>query len=436
MDDRQQERREERRKRRVRNQILAYIVLIAFVILVVVGGSFGFKALKEKQGAEDLIQQSSQDVLEEIFASEEIIATPQPTAEPVVELTPEQKLEEIVEAGIEVMPLEDKVAGLFIVTPESITGVATAIQAGEGTQKALAQYAVGGIVYDKKNIRSEEQFKEMLNNTVLYAKYPIFLTVKEEGGDASVVAKSGIGTLTASAKEIGQTGEVDNAYQAGVTVATTLMGMGINLNLAPVADITTVNNSFMGNRIFGSDAQAVSAMVGSFMQGMKSQGVYSCVKHFPGQGSAVLDPNIGRSITERTEEQFRSEEFLTFQAAIDAGADMIMVSNVQAPMLTGDNEPCVFSEKLVAGILRNEMGFEGVIISDALNMHAISDYYTADAAAIHALKAGCDMLLMPEDFEVAYNGVLQAVRDGIISEERINDALRRIYKIKYADRIE
>ena len=114
---------------------------------------------------------------------------------------------------------------------------------------------------------------------------------------------------------------------------------------------------------------------------------------------------------------------------------MVMISNIQAPALTGDNEPCVFSEKLVTDILRGEMGYDGVIISDALNMPAVSDYYSSDDAVILALKAGCDMILAPEDFETAYNGVLQAVHDGVISEERIDDALRRIYRIKYADRI-
>ena len=107
-----------------------------------------------------------------------------------------------------------------------------------------------------------------------------------------------------------------------------------------------------------------------------------------------------------------------------------------APALTGDNEPCIFSRHLVTDILREEMGYDGVIITDALSMSAISEYYGADEAAIMAVLAGCDMLLMPEDYETAYNGVLQAVRDGIISEERINDSLRRIYRIKYADKVQ
>lgn len=439
MDNRQevqQEKREERRKRRIRNQALAYIAVIFFITILAVVIVLGVRQLMTARQARQAEQQSSQEMLEDILAAEQVIQAPETVQEPVTELTPEQKLDAIVNAGIEVMPLEDKVAGLFIVTPESITGVSTAVRAGEGTQQALAQYAVGGIVYSAKNIQSETQFREMLDNTELYTKYPLFLAVREEGGSVSTVANAGIGAETDSAGALGQSEDTDAAYQAGVTIGTTLSALGINLDFAPVADIVTVESSFLGERSFGSDAQLAGSMAGSIIQGLHSQGVSSCVKHFPGQGSTPEDPEKGLSSTDRTEEQFRSQEFAAFQAAIDSGADMVMISNMAAPALTGNNEPCVFSEKLVTEILRGELGFDGVIISDALDMAAISDYHTSEDAAIQALKAGCDMLLMPEDFEAAYNGVLQAVYDGVISEERIDDALRRIYRIKYADRVQ
>lgn len=113
-----------------------------------------------------------------------------------------------------------------------------------------------------------------------------------------------------------------------------------------------------------------------------------------------------------------------------------MMGHLSAPGLVGDNTPCSLSKDVVTGILREELNYSGVIVTDALNMSAITEYYTSDQAAILALKAGCDMILMPENFEEAYNGVLQAVKDGVISEERVNDSLRRIYRIKYADKLE
>lgn len=192
----------------------------------------------------------------------------------------------------------------------------------------------------------------------------------------------------------------------------------------------------MEGRSYGADAGMVSGFVTSMMRGLEEQNVTACLKHFPGIGSTTQDTHNGMATTDRTAEQFWAEELAVFQVGIDGGANMIMVGHMAAPALTGDNEPCIFSKTLVTDILRDRMGFEGVVITDALNMSAISEYYGADEAAIMALLAGCDMLLMPEDYEKAYSGVLQAVSDGNISEERINDSLRRIYRIKYADMIE
>lgn len=442
MDDRQQEKREARRKRRIRNQVIAYMTVMLLIAAGAAGVVFGVRQITENRRASQEQQGDSQAVLDDLLASEPDLPAPpsetEPSSEtePVVELTPEQKLDEIVNELIGVMPLEDKVAGLFIVTPESITGVGTAVKAGEGTKDALTRYAVGGIVYAEKNIKSEEQFKEMLENTKLYTKYPIFLAAEEEGGKRSTISNRGIGTKVDAPKTVGQSGDTDAAYQTGVTIGTNLSGVGINLSLGPVADPAVTDNNWLGERSYGAGGLLTGSMAASVMQGLQSQDVTACVKYFPGVGSTAENPENGLAGTDRTEEQFRSEEFPAFQAVIDSGADMIMVSGVAAPGLTGDNEPCVFSGRVVTDILREELGFEGVIISDSLDMAAISDYNGSEEAAIMALKAGCDMLYMPEDFEKAYNGILQAVQDGTISEERIDDALRRIYRIKFADKIE
>lgn len=428
----QQEKREFRRKRRRRNQIAAYITVIIMIAAVAVGIVLGVKILTEKSREQEMEQQNK---LDEMLASEETIQVPEPT-EPVVELTDEQKLDAIVNAGIEVMPLEDKVAGLFMVTPEAITGVSTAVQAGDGTRNALAEYPVGGLIYFTKNMQSEEQLKEMIDNTKLYTNYPLFIAVDEEGGSVSRVAEAGIGIKVDSAGAISQTGDAANAYQAGITIGGYLSALGFNLDFAPVADLAVVENSALGERSYGADAAAVSSYVTSMMQGLEEQDVASCLKHFPGIGSSAQDTHDGMAVSDRSAEEFRANEFQVFQAGIDAGADMVMVGHMAAPAFTGDNTPCSLSDAVVTDILRNELNFKGVIITDALNMSAITDYYEADQAAVLALRAGCDMILMPEDFEKAYNGVLQAVQDGTISEERINDSLRRIYRIKYADKIE
>ena len=447
----QRKKREERKKRRFRNQMISYMVTAILILAMAAGIVFGADRLlggKEENGQnrqdasqepsrESLPdgQQEKQDIIDDLLADEEEIAvTPEPTPE-VTEPTPEERLDEIINANIEAMPLEDKVAGLFVVTPESITGASAVIQAGEGTRDALARYAVGGLIYFAQNIKSEEQLKEMLANTKQYAKYPVFLAVDEEGGTVARVASAGIGPKVEPAGDIGATGDTGNAYNAGAAIGGALADLGFNLDFAPVADLANVEGSIMEGRAYGTDAGTAAGFVAAMVKGLQEQKVSACLEHFPGIGSSAQDTHNGMASSDRTEEQFRAEELAVFRAGIDAGAQVIMVGHMSAPALTGDNEPCIFSRRLLTDILREEMDYDGVIITDALNMSAVSDYYGADEAAIMAVLAGCDMLLMPEDFEKAYNGILQAVADGNISVERIDDSLRRIYRIKYADMI-
>ena len=428
-----------RRKNRQKQQTMIVCIFALFVV-VVVGTLIAVPLIwtnKKQAVAEQNVQQQKVDAL---LASEGEIVLGEDGegavgGEQAAVPTREQKLDEIVNAGIEVMPLEDKVAGLFIVTPEALTGVSTAIRAGDGTQSALAEYAVGGVIYFSKNIQASDQIAEMIDNTKLYSKYPLFIAVDEEGGSVSRVADAGLAEKSNTAQNIGQAGDPQLAYDTGSNIGTYLSELGFNLDFAPVADINSVENSALGSRSYGGSADAVIPYVTEMMRGLEEQHVTACLKHFPGMGNTSQDTHDGIAMTERTKEQFYEEEFKVFQAGIENGANMIMVGHVSAPYLTVDSIPCSMSSVVVTDILREELGFKGVIISDAMNMAAVSDYYSSEEAAIQALKAGCDMILMPEDFQEAYEGVLKAVQDGVISEERINDSLRRIYRIKYADKI-
>ncbi|MDE6607345.1 MAG: beta-N-acetylhexosaminidase [Lachnospiraceae bacterium] len=434
--NRDTERRIFRHKRRVRNQIIAYISLGVIIAALVVGGIFAAKyitkLIKDKKSGE-----SAEDASIESAENEEPLTISDPEPVPETETEEVDWLDEMVNACIAEMPLEDKVAGLFVITPEELTGVGTAVKAGDGTKEALGKYAVGGLVYFSKNIQSEAQLTEMLANTVLFSKYPLFLAVDEEGGKVSRVADSSIAVdKVGTMAEIGAGGDAQNAYEAGTTIGAYLKRLGFNLDFAPVADVlTNPDNKTIGDRSFGTDGALAAQMVPSFVTGLEEEGVSSCLKHFPGLGDTTEDTHDGMAVTERTLEEFQTVEFPVFKAGIDAGADFVMVSHVSVPSLTGDNTPASLSGAVV-GILRNDLGFNGIVITDALNMTAVTDYYTADEAAIKAIQSGADMLLMPESFETAYEGLLQAVQNGTISEERINESLRRIYRVKYADRME
>lgn len=431
------DRRAYRHRRRIRNQIISYAVVLVFLAAIVAGGVVAGMRIsshvQEKKEAEALAAQQAEE--EAQAASEIVIDTPETITEEPEE---EDYLGEVVDAYISEMPLEDKVAGLFVVTPEAITGVSAAVQAGNGTQEALNQYAVGGLIYFDKNISDKEQITEMLSNTTSMSKYPIFLAVDEEGGAVSRVANSDVEVIQVDdMADIGATGDTAQAYESGVTIGAYLKEIGFNVDFAPVADIVPDGgNSVLGDRSFGSDPQTVGDMVANMVEGVEGTGVSSCLKHFPGIGSAEEDTHKGRAEITKTLDEMRQTDFVPFQAGIEAGADFVMVSHVTASGVDEDGLPSSLSKTIMTDVLRAELGFEGVIITDALNMTAITDYYTSEEAAVKAIEAGADMLLMPEDFNAAYDALLAAVQDGTISEERIDESLERIYRIKCADKLE
>ena len=440
----EEDKREFRRKRRVRNQVLAYISLVMVLLLLTVAGFFALKAgsaaIAKKQ-QQKLEEEALAQATEEMTQASEAEPEPETVSEEetttVEEYTDEELLDEIVDACIMEMSLEDKVAGLFIVTPEALTGVSKAVKAGDGTKEALEKYPVGGLIYFKQNIQSKEQITEMLANTVSMSKYPVFLAVDEEGAGVARVADA-LGLKKAdSAAEIGESGDANNAYNTYKEIGTYLTEYGFNLNFAPVADVLTdPDNDAIGERSFGSDPAVVSSMVASSVTALEEVGVTACMKHFPGQGDANGDTHEGLASSDRTLEEIKATELQPFAAGMEAGAQMIMVGHFTVPAIDEDNTPASLSKKVITDLLREEMGYNGVVITDALNMSAISEYYDSAQACIMAFKAGADMVLMPEDFEAAYEGVLAAVKDGTISEARINDSLRRVYRIKYKSTID
>lgn len=435
--DEEMDRREFRRKRRVQNQVIAYIsaVIMLAVILASAGLGIhkGITAWNDKKEAQELQAQ-----MEEMSANQEdqvVVEAPVETEEPVVEEEKSQ-LDEIVDACIAEMPLEDKVAGLFIITPEALTGTDVAIKAGDTTKEKLSQYAVGGLIYAKQNIKSADQLKEMISGTQGFSKYPLFIGIDEEGGSVSRIAESGLADNVGTMGDIGTSGDPSKAKEAGSAIAAYLSEYGFNLDFAPVADVILEGNSIIGDRSFGSNAGDDAAMVSACVEGLQEGDVSACLKHFPGLGSTTEDTHEGMATSEKTKEDFETTDFLSFQGGIDAGADFVMVSHLSVPNITGDNTPSSLSDKMITDILRGELGFNGIVITDAMDMKAVTDYYTSDEAAVKALQAGADMILMPEDFEAAYQGVLDAVNNGTLSEERINESLQRIYRVKYSDKVE
>lgn len=354
------------------------------------------------------------------------------------ELSADELLHKRIEEVIAGMSLEEKTAHLFMVTPEALTGVGEVVAAGDGTQKAIEEYPVGGLIYFSQNIQDPDQVRKMTENTQKYSMerigLPMLLSVDEEGGTVTRFGNSGAfdyDPASVDMKEIGMSGDSQQAYDLGKQLGTFLADLGINMDNAPVADVlTNPQNTVVSERSFGTDSKTVSEMALAELQGLEDQGVIGVLKHFPGHGATAADTHEGYAYTDATLEEMKENELVPFIDGIEAGAEVIMVGHISCPEVTGDNEPASLSGKMVTDVLREDLGFDGVVITDALNMGAVAEKYSSAEVAVRALKAGVDILLMPADFKEAYQGVLDAVSEGELTEDRIEESLYRILSLK------
>ncbi|WP_346675798.1 glycoside hydrolase family 3 protein [Enorma phocaeensis] len=337
------------------------------------------------------------------------------------------------------MALEQKVAQLFIVTPEQLTGASTATIAGDMTKRALAEIPVGGLCYFRKNLVRAEQVRNLLSGTRELglgagAGVAPFLSIDEEGGPlVARVANCGLFDVERfpNMAEIGATGDPAQAAHVGEIIGTYLREIGFNLDFAPIADVlTNPDNTAIGARSFSSDADLAAQMVAAEVAAMLETGTLPCVKHFPGHGDTAGDSHTGAVYAERTREQIESCEFKPFISAIEAGCPMVMVGHIGTPNFAADGLPASLSPFMMGDILRGELGFEGVIISDSFGMGAITQNFSAADAAVRYFEAGGDILLMTPDLRSAVAGVVAAVNDGRLSEERIDESVKRVLELK------
>lgn len=339
---------------------------------------------------------------------------------------------------LEKMTLEEKVAQLFIVLPEDIVeDVDCVTEAGESTREAIERIPVGGFVYLSSNLKTEEQVKTMLGNVQAYSidriGLPAFLCIDEEGG--TVARLSGTGKfdipVIEDMAEVGLSQDFERAGEIGRSMGEYLSEFGFNVDFAPVADVlTNPDNAVVKLRSFGEDPQIVSEMSLQVMAGLKEYGVYATYKHFPGHGMTAGDTHEGYAYSEKTLEEIKACELIPFQKGIDAGVSFIMAGHISLPAITGDHTPASLSEAIITDLLRRQLGYDGIVITDAMNMGAIVRQYSSADAAVKSLQAGADLILMPADFEEAYEGVINAVENGVLSEERIDESLRRILYVK------
>lgn len=356
------------------------------------------------------------------------VATPAPTPTPEPTPTPDPVLtraEELL-AG---MSLREKLCQLMIVRPEVLTGESPVTAAGETTRLALEQYPVGGLIYSVDNLVTQEQTREMIENTQSYSKIPLIISADEEGGNVGrLMYKLGTTFIHSmySYKDMGE----DTAYQNALTIGTDMVSCLFNTDFAPVADVwTNPANTVIGDRAYSDEFGQASELVAAAVRGFTESGVICCVKHFPGHGDTSTDTHEGAAVVDKSLEELRAGEFLPFEAGIEAGVDMVMVGHITVTAV--DDEPATISHEVITGLLREELGWDGVVVTDSLDMGALAGYEIGEVC-VKYLKAGGDIMLGIPDLAAALTALENAVTEGRLTEQRIDESALRVLMLKLA----
>ncbi|MFE3647253.1 glycoside hydrolase family 3 protein [Streptomyces sp. NPDC059101] len=343
------------------------------------------------------------------------------------------------------MSPEEKAGQLFVMRvyghsatdPDPADAAANRKEIGvSNAAELIAEYQVGGIIYFgwAHNTRDPHQVADLSNGiqeaaAALRVPVPVLISTDQEHG---IVARIGApATLLPGAMALGAGGSVEDARTAGRISGQELFAMGVRQDYAPDADVN-VNpaNPVIGVRSFGADPQAVARMVAAQVRGYQGAGVAACAKHFPGHGDTDTDSHVGLPYIHHSAQEWERLDAPPFKAAIAAGIDSVMTAHIVVPALDPSGDPATLSHPIVTGILRQRLGYDGVVVTDSLGMEGVRVKYGDDRVPVLALKAGVDQLLNPPDLSVAHAAVVRALRDGELSEREVDAKLLRILLLK------
>lgn len=324
------------------------------------------------------------------------------------------------------MTIDEKIGQLFIIhynKPE-IT---------EEFKHILETVKPGGFTLFNENIKTYEQTTKLIKDINSTAKIPMFISIDQEGGRVQrLKSMPGMNIINIpSMSKIGESNDENQAYNTGIKIANDLKKFSINMNFAPVIDIyLNPKNTVIGDRSFGNNAETVSKMGLSLANALKNNNIIPVYKHFPGHGNTEKDSHVEIPIITKTKEELYQDELIPFKNAISNNADIIMVGHLSLPKITNDYTPASLSKQVVTDLLKNELGYKNLIITDALNMKAITNNYSEKQIYELAINAGVDILLMPNDPILAFNSIKKSLEEGTINETTITKSVEKIIALK------
>lgn len=350
--------------------------------------------------------------------------TPEPTPESTPEPTPEPTAAELLLGG---MSLREKLCQMIAVRPAVLIGVYPLKDADPRLEDALKEFPSGGFFLDASNMASGDRLRSLTAALLDWSNIPPLIFCDEEGGSVSRLMQN-VGTTKIGAMYSYRNDGAEKAFSNAEIIGRDLLTYGLNADLAPVADVwSNPMNTVIRTRAYSDDFSQAAELVASAVEGFHSAGVICTLKHFPGHGDTLADSHNGKVYVTKSLEELREEELLPFKAGIDAGADMVMLGHLIVTAL--DEEPAPLSYTVVTELLREELGFQGVVLTDAMEMDALGSYGVGEAALL-AVQAGVDLLLCPGDPEAALRALETAVAEGVLSEERIDESVLRILSLK------
>lgn len=337
-------------------------------------------------------------------------------------VTKEKKIsiEDKVKQKMEKMTLEQKIAQMLVVYYTNDT-------VDDSLKETLKKYNLGGFILMKDNITTFDKTKKFVDDLQKNSDIPMIISIDQEGGKVQrlELLEDIKPTYIPSMYELGETNDKELAYQVGKVTAEELRTIGVNVVYAPVLDIySNKDNEVIGTRSFGTTPEQVSDMAISYAKGLEENGVIATYKHFPGHGDTSVDSHYSLPVITKSYDDLKKFELIPFKKAIENDAKIIMIGHLNITSI--DNEPSSLSKKIITDVLYKDLGYKGLVITDALNMGAITNNYTDEEIYTKTINAGVDLLLMPNGSKKAIEYIKKN-----ISEERINKSVEKILKFKY-----
>ncbi|NUW30082.1 beta-hexosaminidase [Nonomuraea sp. SMC257] len=333
------------------------------------------------------------------------------------------------------MSVEEKVGQLFMpvlygTAADSVSGENQARYGAQTPAKVIAKYHLGGVILFPANVKSVSQVVALTNGLQAASpRVPLIIGTDQENG---LVSRMGaLMTRFPGAATVGATGDPARSRAVAKATGEELRALGVNLDFAPVADVNVnPDNPVIGRRAYGDDPAKVAAMVSGAVKGFGDAGVASSAKHFPGHGDTDVDSHTGLPVIKHTRAQWERIDAPPFKAAVAAGVDAVMSAHIVFPKLDSSGDPATLSRPILTGLLREKLGFKGVVSTDALNMEGVRKKYGDGEVAVRAVLAGADLLLMPNDLSKAYTAVTAAVKSGRISRARLDQSVTRLLTLR------